>query len=292
MADAAGDDSEKLQLEAQIKRLRAELAVARANAKSYRALLAAVNGQLAATTDNYQVLTYLSDALATWNKSIDFLEAPRFRSAYQRGMNSGHAIMRPPGSDLDIGIDWRVAVCCWAAWHGTHLPGDFVECGTHTGILSLALCEYVDFNATGKDFWLFDTFRGHPDSQFNALEQQLRDEATGDYALEDVYELALRNFAPFPKAHLVQGIIPESLTTVPIERVSYLSIDLNVEYPEREALAYFWPKLAPGGIVVFDDYGWLPNRTQKDSHDAFAQRHGLEIFALPTGQGLLIKPPV
>ena len=61
---------------------------------------------------------------------------PRFRSAYKRGMDSGHAICRPPGSDLDIGIDWRVAVCCWAAWHGKHLPGDFVECGTNTGIRS------------------------------------------------------------------------------------------------------------------------------------------------------------
>ena len=104
-----------------------------------------------------------------------------------------------------------------------------------------------------------------------------------------MFEIATKNFAPFPRAHLVRGLIPDTLTSVPIERVAYLSIDLNVEYPEREALAYFWPKLVPGAIVVFDDYGWLPYRTQKDSHDAFAKRQGLEIFALPTGQGLLIK---
>jgi hypothetical protein len=282
--------AEKRELEQQIARLKAELAVSRAQANSYRALLAAVNGELAVATDRYQVLTYLSDALATWNKSIDFLQSPRFRSAYQRGMDSGHAICRPPGSDLDIGIDWRVAVCCWSAWHAKHLPGDFVECGTHTGILSLAICEYVDFNATGKDFWLFDTFAGHPaDQPLSTLERQQVAESTISWHDGDVFERATANFRPFPRAHLVRGRIPDTLTSVPIERVAYLSIDLNVAYPEREALAYFWPKLVPGAIVVFDDYGWLPHRDQKDSHDAFAKSQGLEIFALPTGQGLLIK---
>jgi hypothetical protein len=28
------------------------------------------------------------------------------------------------------------------------------------GLKSLAVCEYIDFNATGKNFYLFDTFCG------------------------------------------------------------------------------------------------------------------------------------
>jgi O-methyltransferase len=278
------------ELEAQLGMLRAQLAVANAQKESYRALLQEASAPLATATDIYQILTYVSDGLATWNKSVDFLERPRFQSAYQRGMNSGHSIGRTAGSTHDIRIEWRVAICCWAGWHARQLPGDFVECGTNTGILSLALCDYVDFNSTGKAFWLFDTFAGAPAEQFNAQERSLSAGGTITATYSDCYELAKRNFAPFPTAHLVRGKIPDTLGEVEIDQVAYLSIDLNLEYPERAALEHFWPKLVPGGIVVFDDYGWLQHRSQKDSHDAFARAHGVEIFALPTGQGLLLKP--
>ncbi len=53
----------------------------------------------------------------------------------------------------------------------------------------------------------------------------------------------------------MRGKVPESLATVEIERVAYLSLDMNIAYPEIEALKHFWPKLVPGAIVVLDDYG-------------------------------------
>ncbi len=288
MADPGDASAVIAQLQAQIAQQRAELAVANAQMNTYRALLNVANPALTNAANTYGLLTYLGDGLATWNKTISFLAAPKFVSAYRRGMTSGHRIGGADGSGGDIEIGWRVAVCCWAAAHAKQLPGDFVECGTNTGIMSLAICDYVDFNASGKQFWLFDTFEGIPPEQMSEQER------AGNVGLNDMYfdcyELVSRNFAPFPNAHLVRGRIPESLTQVEIERVAYLSIDLNIEYPERAALEFFWPKLVPGGIVIFDDYGWLPHRAQHDSHDAFAQRHGVEIFTLPTGQGLLLKP--
>jgi O-methyltransferase len=106
-------------------------------------------------------------------KSVDFLGDPRFMAAYRRGMNSGHVIGRSPGSNEDIHIKWRIHTCCWAAWHACRLAGDFVECGTNTGIMSLAVCEYVDFNRTGKNFFLFDTFAGIPVDQISERERAL-----------------------------------------------------------------------------------------------------------------------
>jgi hypothetical protein len=32
--------------------------------------------------------------------------------------------------------------------------------------MSLAICNYIDFNSTGKRFFLFDTFKGIPLEQF------------------------------------------------------------------------------------------------------------------------------
>lgn len=238
---------------------------------------------------NRGVPSYDANNLVTWYQSVDFMSDKRFLSAYHRGMDSGHQIMRSPGSKDDIHIEWRVAVACWAAQHAARLPGDFVECGVNTGIVSLAICEYVNFNATGKSFWLFDTYSGMPPDQITKTEAELgRNEENSSLYLE-CYETAKRNFMPFPKANLVKGCVPDTLSSVSIPVVAYLHLDMNLSYPERAAIEYFWPKMPVGAIVLLDDYGWAPYRPQKDILDDFAKKNGVEIMMLPTGQGLLIK---
>jgi O-methyltransferase len=65
---------------------------------------------------------------------------------------------------------------------------------------------------------------------------------------------------------------------------------MNIAYPERKAIEYFWPKLSCGALVVLDDYGWLGYEEQHEAMDDFAKSVGVEILSLPTGQGLIAKP--
>ncbi len=234
--------------------------------------------------------TYDADFLMVWNKNTDFLSDPHFMAAYRAGMDSGHKIGRPAGSQEDIHIEWRILVCCWAGWHARHLPGDFVECGTNTGIMSLAVCNYIDFNSTGKSFWLFDTFRGIPGEQISPEERALGRDKENELFYEECFERAKRNFAAFPKAHLVRGKVPDTLSSVPINQACYLCLDMNIMLPELAAIEYFWPRLVPGAPVIMDDYGWLGYAAQKKALDAFAAGKGVRILTLPTGQGLLLKP--
>src|SRR5262245_12247597 len=115
--------------------------------------------------------TYDNDSLTVTGKFAPFLSDVRFLNAYKRGMQSGQ---RVHGYNIDVHIEWRVAVACWAAAHGMHLPGDLVECGVSTGMMSLAICEYVSLNACGKQFYLFDTFDGIPEDQMSERERSLR----------------------------------------------------------------------------------------------------------------------
>jgi O-methyltransferase len=233
--------------------------------------------------------SYDENALVTWSQSTDFLRDERFQSAYRRGMASGHNLSMFSGSDGDLRIRWRVAIYCWAARHAARLPGDFVDCGTGTGIYSLAVCDYIDFNATKKSFWLFDTFEGIPEEQMSDDERVLGrvDESRARFA--PCYERALKNFAPYAKAYLVRGKVPDTLATAAVGEVCYLSIDMNIAYPERAALEHFWPRMVTGGIAILDNYGWLPYRAQKATLDEFAKQNRAEVMMLPTGQGLLIK---
>lgn len=209
--------------------------------------------------------------------------------AYRLGMDSGHKIGRRAGSRDDIHIEWRVHIAIWAACHATHLDGDFVECGVNTGILSLAICNYIDFNATGKSFYLFDTFHGIPEEQMLDAERPFRTVENESY-YEECFEKTQRNFEPFQRARLVRGKVPDTLNDVSIEKVCYLHIDMNIVAPEIAAIEFFWDNLVGGAVVLLDDYGWSNYSEQKKSMDAFASKKGVAIATLPTGQGLLIKP--
>lgn len=233
--------------------------------------------------------TYRNDRLAVWDKDVSFLQEPTFVRAYQIGMDSGHKVGRLEGSNADIHIEWRVHVALWAAWHAKQLPGSFVECGVNTGIYSLAICNYIDFNSTGKDFFLFDTFEGIPEEQMAESEKKDR---VGENQLmyEECYDIASRNFEPFPRARLIRGKVPDTLSNVNIDKVCYLSIDMNIAEPEIAAIEFFWDKLVRGAPILLDDYGWLSYSLQKEEMDRFASKKGVKILTVPTGQGLILKP--
>lgn len=228
---------------------------------------------------------YDADGMTLYRRTLPFLKDERFLAAYRRGAESGHSI----AGGASIAIEYRIAVLCWAASHGTKLQGDFVECGVNTGMFSLCVCDYVNFNATGKNFWLFDTFCGIPLDGLSREERKRAEQKNAKFYPE-CFELAKSNFAPFPKARLVRGTVPESLATVSIDKVAYLSIDMNAAYPERAALEHFWPKLVRGAVVVLDDYAFSGHREQQQAIDEFTNAVGVSVLAVPTGQGLLVKP--
>jgi len=229
--------------------------------------------------------TYDADHMRLWNHNVDFLEDQSFRRAYEAGINSNHQL-GGPGADADIHIEWRIAICCWAAFHSAQLPGDFVECGTNTGIMSLSICDYIGWDGR-KHFYLFDTFKGIPEDQIGDAEQHAYDQ---NKVYRDCYVIAKENFEKYKNVFLVRGKVPDTLKEYDIPQVSYLMLDMNIVYPEIQALMHFWDRMVPGGIILFDDYGWVGYEQQKRAHDAFANKMGCQIWNLPTGQGMLIKP--
>ena len=211
--------------------------------------------------------------------SADFLQDPLFQEAYRLG---GEATQSWGGANMW----WRVYTVCWAAAQAKLLDGDFVECGVNTGGLSRALMHYIDFaKLAGKTFYLLDTYCGIPEEdQHLAAEWCVR-------RYVECYEAACKTFQPFPNARLIRGRVPDALPQVKAEKVCYLSIDMNCAEPEVAAAEFFWDKLVPGAIVVLDDYGAGPwHLWQRQALDRFARDRGVQVFLLPTCQGLIIKP--
>jgi O-methyltransferase len=236
-------------------------------------------------TPTLREYSYNGIGLRTFGKTTDCLDDERFIRAHARGWNSGHKKVRHIDDNR-----WIVHVALWAATQAARLPGDFVECGVDTGMFSMAICDWLDFNRIDKDFWLFDTFRGIPDEQMTVAERNGIGGWHNRESYEECFAQAQANFSPWPRCRLVRGMVPETLAQFPADRrVAYLSIDMNIVAPEMAAIEFFWDRLVPGGVVLLDDYGWATHRPQREAFDAFAKAHGAMILNVPTGQGIMIR---
>jgi Macrocin-O-methyltransferase (TylF) len=230
---------------------------------------------------------YANDALICFN-SYAFVDDPDFQRAYQRGA-------RALGGEDWYQWQWRVHVGLWAAASASRLDGDFVECGVSYGFLSSAVMEYLDWDRLGKTFYLLDTFAGldprfvtDGELEAGALEVSEHHVRTGMYV--DSVDSVRTNFAQWRNQRIVVGAVPETLDQVDADAVAFLHIDMNCAPPEVAALRHFWPRLSPGAFVLLDDYANRGRDEQRVAMDELASELGVKICALPTGQGLLIKP--
>ncbi len=223
-----------------------------------------------------------------WSRSTatGFGTTPEFQAAYRRGLRAADGV--------DPGFAWRVHVALWAAKTALHVSGDFVECGVNAGFVSSAIMQALDWNATGRRFFLVDTWAGPPLDQYDASEvaagrRQVAQAAMAAGAYVADIERVRRNFAEWPGAVIVQGAVPDVLPQIPSAQIAFLHLDMNAARPEQAALAYLWPRLPPGAVVLLDDYAYHGFEEQARAIDAVAEQVGASVLALPTGQGLIVK---
>jgi O-methyltransferase len=226
----------------------------------------------------YGRTTYNEDGLATTH-SAAFMDDPRFAAAYRAG--------RATGSWTFGDLHWRAYVVCWAAERGTHLDGDFVECGVNRGGYALTVIKYVGFEDLPKRFFLLDTYEGLVERHISP-EERAAGVRAGEY--ESCYEAVLQTFGSFGNVRVIKGVVPDTLGEVDAESVAFLSLDMNTRDPEIAAAEHLWDRMASGAAIVLDDYGWRKHREQRLAFDEFARDRGVHVLALPTGQGIILKP--
>lgn len=229
--------------------------------------------------------SYDQDGLSTAHNH-DFMTDPVFQAAYARGVQA---------AGTDYHWHWRVHVGLWVARSAIALDGAFVECGVNRGFMSSAIMSLLDWDKTGRIFYLLDSFAGVEERSLSEDERAsgvayraARDLESGFYTTDAVAVRA--NFAEWRNARLIVGTIPETLNQIDAVRIAFLHIDLNCALPEVAALTALWDRLTPGAFVLLDDYAYHGFEAQKRAMDDFATSRGVSILSLPTGQGLLVKP--
>ncbi|MTH99979.1 TylF/MycF/NovP-related O-methyltransferase [Roseibium sp. RKSG952] len=162
--------------------------------------------------------------------------------------------------------------------HSAGIAGDFVECGTWMG--GSAILAGLTFEALGKprDLWLYDTYEGmtaptEADVDVNgdsasALMETFGDETGWCYASLDQVS---QNFGAAglstQNARFVKGDVMETLKDQLPEQISVLRLDTDWYESTRFELDVLYPRLAPGGVLIIDDYGhWSGSRKATDEY--------------------------
>ncbi|MBT5471769.1 MAG: hypothetical protein HOK41_14300 [Nitrospina sp.] len=208
-----------------------------------------------------------------------FRQDPKYIGAYAKGIE---LLANDPQSYN------RIHQAIWATSVAFGNEGDWIELGTGRGFTmsSTLMFHREKWNAGTKNLWLVDTFSPYQMDSESGV-QVISGKRDQNYC--DDLEKLKTHFQEFNNVNFLQGLVPDCLDKLKVEKISFLHIDLNAAKPEIEGLSLLWDRVVKGGIILLDDYGFPGRLDQHDAMNKFAVEHSLEIFQIPSGQGLIIK---
>jgi len=191
--------------------------------------------------------------------------------------------------------------------YAASISPNFVECGVGECWMTLSILKYFEKkDIEMPTFTLFDTFSGIAEDYVSSEEEETWNQSTKDRkklydgvygsTVDLIFDRLQKTACPKEKVTIIEGAIPDTFTDDVIQKlendgpISYLHIDMNNAVPEVAAMEALYPMVAPGGVILLDDYAYYGYTYQKNAIDKWCLDHGLpNPISLPTGQGLLIK---
>ncbi len=133
------------------------------------------------------------------------------------------------------------------------LPGDLLEVGVWRGGSAALIASVAKVGNPKAKVFLADTFAGVVKA--GAKDTAYRGGEHGDTDVEQCR--ALFDRLELSNTVILAGVFPEETgAAIADRRFSFCHIDVDVHDSVRDTFAWVWPRLLPGGCVVFDDYGF------------------------------------
>jgi hypothetical protein len=175
------------------------------------------------------------------------------------------------------------ALIQWALLKSFHhvqrrgIPGAIVECGVWRGGNMLLAAEVMP----DREIYLYDTFAGMTaPTEFDVKPSGKSALAKFEASQRDGYnewcyaslDEVRGNFNKFgllsDRVHFVQGKVEETLQGPMLpDKIAVLRLDTDWYESVKASLEALYPRLSPGGVIVFDDYGaWNGARKAVDEY--------------------------
>jgi hypothetical protein len=175
----------------------------------------------------------------------------------------------------------RLEALVRAWWQTKHVPGEVIECGAYKGATSLLLALLGRHNGVCQKVLILDTFAGMPTVSEYDLSRH-----PGEFRPPaDQVALIRRQAEALGVADRIE--IHEGLFTDTFARLAgrdlhfaFVHIDANIYQGTLDACGFTIPLVAPGGLVVFDDYNGVCDLGARLAIDEYLAGRGLRPHPL------------
>ena len=161
------------------------------------------------------------------------------------------------------------------------VAGDLAECGVFEGAGAYQLCQFA--REHDRKVHLFDLFQG--------LSAPTENDGMfwtgGDLSVPE--EKVRANLKEFSCFEIFAGWIPDAFAKAADRRYAFVHIDVDLEQPTLDSIAFFYPRMSTGGIILLDDHGYDTCPGARKAALDFMTDKPEPVIDLSTGQGLIIK---
>jgi len=185
------------------------------------------------------------------------------------------------------------------------IPGDIVECGVFRGGSVMACAHSLHhFGDHKRRLFLYDTFEGmtqptERDVDFMGRTAEDHLKTWGVSRMNEMTACSLEQVrqnvstCPYPpeKFVFVKGPVEQTIPQTVPDRISILRLDTDWFESTRHEMVHLFPRLAPGGVVVIDDYGFWTGA--REAVDGYIRENKISLLLTcidRTGASIGVKP--
>jgi hypothetical protein len=172
------------------------------------------------------------------------------------------------------------------------VPGDFIETGVWRGGGTIYMRAFLKtYQDQSRKVWVADSFEGLPKPKDEYEADRGSQLWASEYLAVTVDEVR-KNFEFYDllddRVCFLKGFFSDTMPIVPIDRIAVLRLDGDMYESTIVVLKHLYPKLSPGGFVIIDDYGMLPecNRAVDDYRKSMGIGDPVQIIGYVHGSPL------
>ena len=159
----------------------------------------------------------------------------------------------------------------------SELDGEMAEVGVYQGCSA----KIISLASGARPLHLFDTFAGLPSPDADEQDRM----RTGHYAASlPSVQAFLRDTK---NVHFYQGMFPDTAAPVADKRFSFVHLDVDLKSSTLACLAFFYPRMVAGGVILTHDYSYLNG--VREAFEEFLDGKPEFTIELATSQAMLVK---
>jgi O-methyltransferase len=169
--------------------------------------------------------------------------------------------------------------------------GNLIECGVHLGQSSHLIATLLDHLGARRVLFSIDSYEGFPKPDERDLDIRSGEQffTAGSHNNVNFDQLKGLLTSHSCTVEIIKGWIPAAFAGLENQRFCFAHVDVDLYKSTHDSLAFIYPRVASGGTILIDDYGFPMCPGARQAVDEFFADKQEVPLPLPTGQAVVIR---